>query len=436
MAIDGALTAGWRQRTRRRDSRQPALQKRVARWRKVDGHGRWIACGLGAFCLTACGPGGTAPTPPAPPPAPVTLQQPTTIDLYPVASTTDGDRLFVMVTAVGSAVVNLPVAFDTGSSGVTLYAPRIFPAGMVDSSGFVFPAGQTSLTYNGITVTSQQGKRMFGGPRGRTQTGNIGYAQVTFGDASGELTTDVMPVFLYYLITDTATGEPQAAPTQSGWFGVNAAPDTILVAGSPEPAGGYPACTPDTTGSCRVVSVLKYLRYADGLDAGFLLSPAPLQSCDITVLGGCNPQPMLTLGLTAALEEGFGAVDLTCPPSGYVGPDAIAGYPVCAATIPNTTVMASGASSGTLTTAVLFDSGTPDMILNTPVGSSFPAAVMPGTAVLVATPSGSAYSFTAGAGPYATVVNQNSTAASVVGIGYFTTNFFFNDFTSSSEGWK
>jgi hypothetical protein len=52
---------------------------------------------------------------------------------------------------VGNSNVSLPLAFDTGSAGLTLYAPNIFPSNMVTpNGGFVFPAGQTSLTYLGV----------------------------------------------------------------------------------------------------------------------------------------------------------------------------------------------------------------------------------------------------------------------------------------------
>lgn len=64
-----------------------------------------------------------------------------------------------MVTQVGTVPVNMPLGFDTGSAGVTLYAQSIFAASMVTTSGFIFPAGQTSMTYNGITVTNLQGTR-------------------------------------------------------------------------------------------------------------------------------------------------------------------------------------------------------------------------------------------------------------------------------------
>jgi hypothetical protein len=385
--------------------------------------------------MSACGGSSSGGSQLLTPPPPVG----TALNLYPSTSPAEGNRLFIKVSAVGTVAVSMPLAFDTGSAGITLYAPDIFPASMVSSSGFVFAAGQTSIAFNGITVTDQSGTRKYGSATtGKTQTGNIGYAQVTFGDSDGDLVTQVMPVFLYYLITANSTGLPVATPEQRGWFGVNDAPNLITIPGSVEPATGYPACASGTSGSCYVVSIFKYVQYASGVNAGFMVSPAPLQSCDITVEGACAPAKMLTVGLNDAAEAGFSTAKLNCPPGSYTGPDSIAGYPVCQAGIPNTTVTVSGASSGVLAGTVLFDSGTPSMVLNVPAGANFPASVPSGTSVTVQTPSGFTFSYTAGTSsdPTNTVVQLNSTAQSIVGVGYFTTNSFFVDFTSGVEGWK
>ena len=343
--------------------------------------------------LTACGGSSSPGTHDGGGQGPV----PTVMSLYP-AGATSGNRLFIKITAVGSTHVGMPLIFDTGSAGITLYAPAIFPSSLVSPSGFVFPPGETSINYGGITVTNQQGTRAYGGARGTTQTGNIGFAQVTFGDASGALTTSTMPVFLYYSIVDTASGQPVPLPPQQGIFGVNSVTNLISIAGSSQPADGYPPCSPQSSGSCRVVSVLKYLQYSEGLHAGFMVTPAILQSCDITSAGSCMPQPMLTIGLTPALEEGFSTVSLTCPPPAntYVGPPTMAGYPVCLAAISGTTLSVSGLATGTMTGEVVFDSGTPFMDLSVPPGSTFPTTVPNGTDVLITTPSGFTYGYIAG----------------------------------------
>jgi hypothetical protein len=398
-----------------------------------------LTAGLVLTQLYACGGANSSAPAPIPMPASGTIQQPTAANLFPSTSSANGSRLFIMVTAVGTVAVSMPLAFDTGSAGITLYAPDIFPASMVSTGGFTFAPGQTSISFNGITVTNQIGTRKFGSATtGRTQTGNIGYARVTFGDSGGELVTDVMPVFLYFLITDNSTGQSVPPPPQRGWFGVNDAPNLISITGSVEPVTGYPACAAETSGSCYVVSVFKYLSYAAGVNAGFMMSPSPLQSCDITLAGSCAPSRTLTVGLNSSVEAGFSTVKLNCPPSNYSGPDNIDGYAVCQMGIPSTTVTVSGAASGVLAGTVLFDSGTPSMVLNVPAGAAFPASVPSGSSVMVATPSGFTFSYTSGSGSEVTntIVQPGSIAESIVGIGYFTSNSFFIDFTAGTVGWK
>lgn len=107
------------------------------------------------------------------------IEQPVVMNLYPNQTGTTVPRLVVMATSVGTTPVSMPLIFDTGSAGVTLYAPSIFPSSMVTTAGFVFPSGQTSMSYNGITVTNQQGTRTYGSTNPRAQNGNIGYAQLT-----------------------------------------------------------------------------------------------------------------------------------------------------------------------------------------------------------------------------------------------------------------
>jgi hypothetical protein len=390
-----------------------------------------------ALTVAACGGGSNGSVPPPPPPTSTgTIPRSMIMDLYPVQSSSTGPRLFVMVTAVGSQAVNMPLAFDTGSAGITLYAEDIFPSTLVNSAGFVIPEGQSSITYNGITVTNQQGVRKYGNAtNGRSQTGNIGYSTITFGNADGRLTTQVMPVFLYYLITDNATGNPEPVPIQRGWFGVNSGPGFINVANSTEPPGGYPVCAVSTLGSCRVASVFKYFSYASGIDAGFMLNPAALQSCDITVANDCTPAPILTIGLTQAEEAGFSTSSLICPPSTYVGPLTIQSFAVCQPSIPNTTITLSGPVTGVFTAAPLFDTGNPAMVLLDPASSSTPVVLPAGTPIMLSLPSGFIYNYsTTAQGMGATTVS--TTEMTGIGIQFFTTNSFFIDFTTSSEGWR
>jgi hypothetical protein len=51
-------------------------------------------------------------------------------------------------------------------------------------------------------------------------------------------------------------------------------------------------------------------------------------------------------------------------------------------------------------------------------------------------PSGFNYSYTAGTGTANTVVDAGGDGNSIIGVQYFTTNYFLLDFTSSLVGWK
>ena len=400
---------------------------------------RAVGIALAAVALTACGGSSdSTPSGSAPVGAATEIDEPVVLNLYPNTSPTTISRLAVFVTSVGSAAVNLPLVFDTGSAGVTLYAPAIFPASMVSASGFVFPAGQTSMTYNGITVTNQQGTREYGSNELHTQTGNLGFAQLTFGDAQGTLTTTTMPVFLYYSAQEVATGTP-VAPQEgnNGYFGVASTNGTITIAGSVEPAGGYPACATDTVGTCQVVSAFKYLQYATGVNAGFMLSPEQIQVCDVTTAGSCTAEPMLTVGLTPALESGFSTMSLLCGSTYFAGPADIAGFPLCEKTIENTTFTASGGGQvGSTTGGAVFDTGTDGMQIAPQPGSSFPGAVNPGSMITIATTAGFTYTYVSGTGPLETSVIADTNDISIVGIGFFTTQSYFLDFTSSTVGWK
>lgn len=397
---------------------------------------RLMAATAAVTILTACGGGGSSDS--ASLAVDAKIEKPVILNLYPNISATTGPRLAVMVTSVGSVSVSMPLIFDTGSAGVNLYAPSIFPASMVSTAGFVFPAGQTSMTYNGITVTDQQGTRTYGSNTLHSQTGNIGYAQITFGDAQGELVTENMPVFLYYSAQIIATGVPiEPVPGNQGIFGVASTHGMIVVPGSVEPAGGYPACALGTTGTCLVASAFKFLQYGAGVNAGFMLTPAPIQTCDITTAGSCRPASMLTVGLTPALESGFSTLALVCPPSSYSGPATINGYPPCQKIVEDVTLAVSGVEVGSITGSVTFDTGTGVMQIAPAPGASFPTAVAAGSTVMVTTPSGFTYTYTSGTtGPLSTSVITDTTNLSIVGIGYFTTNSYFVDFSSSITGWK
>ena len=397
-----------------------------------------------------------APVPvPPPPPSPSVLQAPTVINLYPDGSPSDGTRLFVFVTAVGSLTFNspLPLAFDTGSSGMTLFAPNAFPAmatacgvDMPSGCGFTFPPGQHSITFNNVTVTDLQATRCYGGASGHAQTGNLGFATVTFGDAAGVLTTGSMPILFYYKITANSTNPSQCddtgavvnVPPQQGWFGVNTQADGVVV-DRILASTSSPPCANGVAVTCVVASVFDYLQFAGGVDAGFLLTHRTLQSCTIDART-CAPAPMLTVGLTPPQTAGFGSIILSCAST-----PTIEGFPNCNANIANSGITVSAADGSNATSysgaSVLFDSGTPSMILAPPNGVTIPAAT--GTdvlaadeKVLVSLPNGYEFSYAAAPnGVDETVLNTSGAGRNVVGIDFFQNHDFYIDYTASTEGW-
>jgi hypothetical protein len=360
----------------------------------------------------------------------------------------------VFVTAVGSLSFNapLPLAFDTGSSGMTLFAPNAFPSMATACSvdvptgcGFTFPAGEHSITFDNVTVTDVQATRCYGGALGHAQTGNIGFASVTFGDAAGTLTTSIMPILFYYKVT--ANNPPQcddtgaiqnASPIQQGWFGVNPQADGVVVGGILATSQS-PLCSNGVSSTCRVVSVFNYLQYANALDAGFLLTHQALQPCSINS-GTCLPEPMLTIGLMSAQTAGLTSMPLACPST-----TLLVGLPNCSANIANsvTTVSAADGSNPTSypNAATLFDSGTPNMILAPPTGANLPTTagtdvIEDNEKVLITLPAGYDFSYpTTTTGTNETIVNVTGMGTNIVGIDFFQDHDFYIDFTTSTEGW-
>jgi hypothetical protein len=119
--------------------------------------------------------------------------------------------------------------------------------------------------------------------RSGARNGNLGFAQISFGDGEGVLRTMTIPVLLYYRVESTqpgVDGKPVVVdmPYQRGWFGINALPDRIDVPESQTPTDGRPACALGVKVTCWVSSVLDYLEYRPGVTAGFRLDPFPMQT--------------------------------------------------------------------------------------------------------------------------------------------------------------
>ena len=358
------------------------------------------------------------------------------ITVYPVgAASYDSSRIYIPVTAVGSQPVSaMPLVLDTGSAGVTLNALKLFPPDMVSGDGFVFPPGQKGLSYNGMTVTNVRMFKTFGNADGGTaQIGNLGFAPLTFG-ARGEVTTGTTPVLFYFTIQTTANGYPNGVtispPHYQGILGINSSANTVHVADSVAPSA-LSVCTPQSTASCHLVSPLRYLKYPAGIDAGFALSPATLQNCDISVAGSCTPVPLLTIGLSSSSQSGFGTQQLACP--GIAPGGSFNGLPICESNVKASITSGNAGYSG----KVQFDTGTPMEIIHVHHGvDGFVSPPAEGTPYSISPTNGFSYTFKAGTGTTATSVILDSTERSVVGIDFFTSHSFFINYLTTTEGWK
>ena len=416
-----------------------------------------VASLLVTVVLGACSSNSKPGTPPS------VVEQPTAINLYPSGA---DNRLFVFITAVGSNPVSMALIFDSGSAGITLDAHAIFPPDMFDASGNLIFSADQPFTYNGVMVTNQRATKGFGGTNGFVESGYLGYAQVTFGDAAGQLTTDVMPVFLYDHSTPQNPTQPSGIGLALGIFGVDPLADELMVSAMLTQG---PECTQQTAVPCYAGSILKYLGYGGSVHAGFMLSPSPLQpTCTVGLITSasqpeaaqpqsCVPEPMLTIGLTGSSEGDFSASALTCPPMTdempkYLGPNQIQDYAVCEKSIPNSTITLTGLEQSNCATPfvfppsrVLFDTGTQDMQLYPPSNSDMPNCTLPsslpmGTGVMVSlpsSPSGFTYAYKVmNSATHTVVASTTNNEQNHVGVGYFETNSFFIDYTSNMEGWK
>lgn len=264
------------------------------------------------------------------------VQAPTAIDLIPANQ--DGvQRLFIPVSGVGDQATALNLLFDTGSGGLTLDATQIFPASMVGPNGFVFPPGQSTLQYHGITVTNAGTKVRFAT---RIQDGNLGWAQVSFGRAGHSVTTSSMPIFFYYAITDPA-GNRIPFPPQKGIFGVSS--DMTAVDGS-------------------LASPLRFVRF-DHVNAGFMLSPVGAYPvCDVSQ-HSCAAKALLTVGLDPQQELAFSRFRMICDAQAVTGPRGAflidPGRDGCASVLPATVSVDGTSLNAKPLRMVVFDTGMP-----------------------------------------------------------------------------
>ncbi|MDR5835185.1 hypothetical protein [Caballeronia sp. LZ034LL] len=368
-----------------------------------------------------------------------TVTTPTAVTIYgtlghPVS------KLIIPVVALGSQNLPTPspLVLDTGSSGMVIDAQDVFPADVVSTDGFVFPPGQNTLTYHGITITKVQASKTYGVVgNAHTDYGNIGFATVKFG-GHGELTTNLMPVLFSYKTLD-GNGRPLHLAWH-GTFGIDPAASAALAPGA-APSRSLNICSPQSINAngCDFVSVLRYLNYAAGVNAGFSLGNAALDpNCAITAtMTGCSFHPALTVGLSETDEQAYASIPLICPPPrGMTGSDH--GVTACVPNVAGFTIRDSD-SGASFKTKVIFDSGTPIMRFSVPPGAAFPQSLADGsTETLTLADSPFSYSYRVEeAQPSVTRLSDRAKSPrTIIGIGFFTDHRMFIDFSSNREGWK
>ena len=361
------------------------------------------------------------------------IAAPSAVGVVPFGSTSSNNsRIFLPITMVGDTPVAINSVLDTGSAGLVLNAFLVFPSTMVTSSGFIFPAGQDTLTYNGITVTKARYTKSFGAQTAdpTVDTGNLGFAQLTFGSGT-QVTTKVVPILFVYQLT--SNGAPAPAANIPNFFGVNAELGTInALQGAADTATSPPPCTVSSTATCGIASPLRYLTYATGVNAGFAIDRIMLNDCSMAAAGSCPTQNALTLGLDATAGAGFRTVKLSCR---IVTGGDFQNEQFCSQTSAGVTVASDGAS---FTGPAIFDSGVPMVRLSVPPGSSFVTSLSDGSTVQVTPPNGAPYNFTTGTGYLRTVVVQatNATEVSNFGIAFFTKNAFLLSYANGLQGWR
>jgi hypothetical protein len=363
------------------------------------------------FTITSCSNKKT----PTPTPVVVTAT-PTKLGLYEASDTSSDTvtykEIFMPILKIGTQTINTnynTLVFDTGSGGMVIDATGILPASMITSTGFNFTGDST--VYDGITITNQTSTVSYGDDANTSATvhGNLAYASVTIGVASGNIVVKRLPFFIYYKAEDGKGNKFDAH--EFDVFGVNTENDITF---------------PNTV---SITSPFSYFDPGTGLTKGFKLAALGNNFTDADQIP-LTPN-VVTLGLTAddlSSSSGFIMHQLSVSPSypddGYI--------PVLPGTINY---------NGTAVTAeILFDTGTdPYNYLEDRSAAKTVTKLPINTTVSLATSAGFDYSFTTGKKSNLTYVENP--AASGVDISIFSLEFFINneymlDFTHHKLGVK
>jgi hypothetical protein len=330
---------------------------------------------------------------------PQTQITPVTLGLYEYASGIN-KRIFLPVTQVGTKAVTYYTVFDTGSSGMTLDATGILPASMITSSGIQFTGD--SVVVNGITVTNTKGTISFGDQLSSTKEyGNLAYANITIGDAQGNLALKRVPFFLYYKIIDE-TGA-QLSAHASDVFGVG--PGTSYV-------------------TDQIQSPLRSFSTGSSLTSGFKLATL---NKSLFSTSGTYVSNLLTIGLTNTDLSSSGFIMHT------LNKFATGGY---SPNIPATISYNGNTTSG----QILFDTGTPSTtVIEDKLATNAVGSLPANSTVTITTNMGFVYTYTtSNTGNLTEVQNPDNTGdyRTIFSLDFFITNEYLTDYGNHRIGLK
>jgi hypothetical protein len=347
-------------------------------------------------------------------PAPAGDAKPVTIGLFETDTTQVNNgtlavdnRILIPISKIGTQTVVYNPIFDTGSTGLTIYAGGVVPVNMFSpTDGFNIASGDSLVTPNGITITSHASTMSYGNAQGSTtEYGNLAYASITIANQTSSGITGVtikrVPIFLFYKIEDQ-NNKIITASHGFDIFGVG-------------PGVSYT--------NSSIASPLSYYSPGTGLTNGFKL--ATLVAANFINGKGVYVESLLTLGLTSAdlNSSGFIMHPLSIIDQSGYSPD-----------IPGTITY----NGTTISATLLFDTGTPSITI-----IEKPASISPllpeNTVVTVKTNKGFTYTYTTtSTNNFTEVQNPQNTRdnRSIFSIDFFEDNEFLTDYAGHQIGLK
>ena len=308
------------------------------------------------------------------------------------------------ISKIGTQSIDYDLVFDTGSGGLVIDAQGVLPPTMITSSGFNFTGDSTVV--DGITITNQTNIIEYGDDNATTDKvyGNLAYANVTIGDANGNISVKRLPFFIYYKAID---GTGTVLPAHDfDVFGVSSEYDITFNSGT------------------YITSPFSYFDPGTGLTKGFKMD----------ALGTANFSYNGTY--VAALTLGLTSDDLASNSGWYMSQISYSAGDGYVPIFPTTLVY--GGKS--ISTQVLFDTGTePYSYIQDPTGPKTSTQLADNTAVSLALRSGYSYAFTTTATDNITYVENptySGSDVSVMSLEFFLTNSYLLDFANHQQGLK